>query len=42
MYAILHTVTTIIEKNNKQDSLKSDEIENKNRIINDKEYIKIF
>lgn len=42
IYAILHIVTTIIEKNNKQDSFKSDEIKNKNSIINDKEYIKIF
>jgi len=42
MLVLLHSVTTIIEKKNKKDSLKSDDLENKNSLINDKEYIKIF
>lgn len=43
MLALLHTVTTVFEKNNKQDKLKSDNIENNNSLINDEEeYFKIF
>ena len=37
---LLHTVTTVIEKNNKQDSLISENLENKNSLNN--EYLKIF
>jgi heme/copper-type cytochrome/quinol oxidase subunit 1 len=41
MLALLHTVTTIVKENNK-DSLKSDNIRNKDNIINNDEYIKMF
>ena len=43
MLVLLHIVTTAFEKRNKQDNLKSDNIENKNCLINvDKEYLKMF
>lgn len=43
MLVLLHIVTTAFEKRNKQNSLKSDNIENKNCLINvDKEYLKMF
>jgi hypothetical protein len=42
MLTLLHTVTTVSEKNNKQDSLISVNIENQDSLINDREYIKMF
>lgn len=42
MLTLLHSVTTVFEKNNKENSIKSEKIENKISLNVDEEYIKTF